>query len=144
MKKQGADFVFNHREENYMKRIMEDVTNGQGVDVILEMLSNVNLQADLEIMAFRGRTVVIGCRGAIEINPRLLMRNESMVMGIALARASESEFKIMHEALLDGQASGWLKPVVGKVYSLEEAGKAHYDVIHNSGTQGKLVLDTTS
>lgn len=40
--KLGADYVFNHREENYMQKIM-DQTGGKGVDIICEMLANVNL-----------------------------------------------------------------------------------------------------
>lgn len=77
----GAHLVFNHREEGYTNRIMVDsltggnehfqsgldgnmdcvfqeATEGRGVDVIVEMLSNVNLSKDLQMLAYRGRVVV--------------------------------------------------------------------------------------
>ena len=46
------------------------LTGGRGVDVILEMLANVNLDRDLDVLALRGRVVVIGNRGRVEIDPR--------------------------------------------------------------------------
>ena len=33
-----------------------------------------------------------------------------------------------------------VKPVVGKIYKLEDASKAHYDVINNNGAAGRLTL----
>src|SRR5205823_2278493 len=65
----GADQLFNHRTENYAAEIMI-ATAGRGVDVIIEMLANVNLDRDLGLLAQRGRVVVVGNRGRIEINPR--------------------------------------------------------------------------
>ncbi|CAG5128218.1 unnamed protein product, partial [Candidula unifasciata] len=56
VKKLGADQVFNHREEGYTDKLLE-ATGGRGVDVILEMLANVNLDTDLDLLAFRGRVV---------------------------------------------------------------------------------------
>ncbi|KAK1879754.1 Quinone oxidoreductase [Dissostichus eleginoides] len=61
-----------------------EATEGRGVDVILEMLSNVNLSKDLQMVADGGRVAVIGCRGSIEINPRDTMAKESCIMGVAL------------------------------------------------------------
>src|SRR5690606_38876048 len=65
----GAVEVFNHREDGYTAKILE-ATGGRGVDVILEMLANVNLDRDLTLLAPKGRVVVIGNRGRIEIDPR--------------------------------------------------------------------------
>lgn len=53
------------------------------------MLANVNLQNDLEMMACGGRTVVVGNRGSIEINPRLMMQKESSIVGCMLLGATE-------------------------------------------------------
>ncbi|GFN96990.1 quinone oxidoreductase [Plakobranchus ocellatus] len=54
VKRTGADLVFNHREEGYVKTIQTDIG---GIDLILEMLSNVNLQKDLEMLAIKGRVM---------------------------------------------------------------------------------------
>lgn len=50
----GANEVYNHRESNYVKKLQED----EKFDVIIEMLSNVNLQNDLTLLAKNGITVV--------------------------------------------------------------------------------------
>ena len=67
VREQGAHEVFDHRAPDYLAQIME-ATSGRGVDVILEMLANVNLGKDLTILAPRGRVVVIGSRGRVEID----------------------------------------------------------------------------
>jgi NADPH2:quinone reductase len=66
---QGADHVLDHGDPDYLDQIKE-ATNGRGVDIILEMLANINLDNDLGLLARFGRVIVIGNRGRIEINPR--------------------------------------------------------------------------
>ena len=84
----GCDQVFNHRETGYINKIKEAYASG--VDIILEMSSHTNLNNDLELLKFkRGRVVVIGCRGPIEINPRLLMAKETYATGIALTAGDD-------------------------------------------------------
>ncbi|XP_059169482.1 quinone oxidoreductase-like isoform X4 [Physella acuta] len=137
-KQNGAELVFNHREEGYQDQILKSIPGG--VDVVLEMLANVNLQNDLNLVNFRGRIVVVGCRGSIEINPRLSMGKESSIMGIALMTSTPDEWKQMHAALGAGQETGWLLPQVGKTYPLSEAAQAQHDVINNTGTTGNLII----
>ncbi|CAG5118929.1 unnamed protein product [Candidula unifasciata] len=141
VKKLGADQVFNHREEGYTDKILE-ATGGKGVDVILEMLANVNLDKDLDIVAFRGRVVIVGSRGNVEISPNKSMVKESTVVGCGVFYlANESEWTEIKAALNAGQKVGWLVPVVAKEYRLEDVAQAHTDVINNSGTLGKLVVN---
>ncbi|GFR71244.1 quinone oxidoreductase [Elysia marginata] len=140
VKETGADLVFNHRQDGYVKDIQDAVG---GADIILEMLSNVNLQKDLDLVNAKGKVMIIGCRGPIEINPRSTMGKESCIMGVNLMSASDEEFKEMHCMLSAGMKVGWLEPKVSTVYPLGEAKTAHHDVINNQGTQGKLILDTT-
>ena len=57
VRKQGADFVFNHREQNYIDKIKELFPNG--VDIVLEMLANVNLNNDIQLLKAQvGRVMV--------------------------------------------------------------------------------------
>ena len=58
---QGADAVFDHSKEGYLDEI-KDATGGKGVDVIIEMLANINLQKDFDIMAMFGRICIVGNR----------------------------------------------------------------------------------
>src|SRR5215475_6429254 len=59
IKREGAHQVFDHTKSGYTEEIMK-ATGGCGVDVILEMLANVNLAADLKLVAQYGRVIIIG------------------------------------------------------------------------------------
>ncbi|XP_066412119.1 quinone oxidoreductase isoform X4 [Molothrus aeneus] len=135
----GAHQAFNHRDPNYTERI-KACTGPEGVDIIIEMLSNVNLDADLQLLSRAGRVMVVGCRGRIEINPRDTMSKESSIIGVSLFLATEEERRECATAVLDGIEAGWLKPVVGLEYPLEKVAKAHEDIICSSGARGKMVL----
>lgn len=135
----GAHQVFNHREKDYIHRIME-ATNGQGVNVIIEMLANVNLSKDLEMLTPGGRVAIVGTRGPVKIDPQVTMLKETSIIGVGLYASTKEEKEVSAAALLAGMESGWLKPVVGPQYTLEQAAKAHDDIIKSPGATGKMVL----
>ena len=138
IKEQGADFVFDHAAPNYLDEIMF-ATGGKGANIILEMLANVNLQNDLNIVAVKGRIVVIGNRGEITINPRLVMSKDATIRGFSLHTLTGAETDSIHAALYEGLAGGWLNPIVGKTFPLAEAAQAHRAVIEEKAF-GKIVL----
>jgi NADPH2:quinone reductase len=109
------------------------------VDIVLEMLANVNLAKDLTVLAPGGRVVVIGNRGAIEINPREIMRRDAAVLGMVLFNASRQELSSIHAALGAGLENGTLRPVVGKEILLAAAPEAHRAVMEPDAF-GKIVL----
>ncbi|NXR82518.1 QOR oxidoreductase, partial [Pycnonotus jocosus] len=135
----GAHQAFNHRDPNYTEKITA-CTGPEGVNIIMEMLSNVNLDADLQLLSRSGRVVAVGSRGRIEINPRDAMYRESSIIGVNLFLATEEEMRECATAVLDGIEAGWLKPVVGLEYPLEKVAQAHEDLIYSSGARGKMVL----
>jgi len=135
---QGADHVIDHHEPDHTKKIME-LTNGRGVDVILEILANVNLGKDLGILAQNGRVVVIGSRGTAEIDPRDAMRRDAVILGMVLMNADECEIYSIYSALSAGLRDGTLCPVIGREFSLAEAPRAHHEIME-SRAFGKIVL----
>jgi NADPH2:quinone reductase len=135
---QGAHHVLDHHEAGYLDRIRE-LTCGTGVDVILEMLANVNLDQDLQLLATFGRVVVIGSRGRVEIDPRNAMSREASILGMTLYNADHKDLKSMHAAFVAGLEDGTLRPVVSRELPLAEAATAHHAVIEAS-TLGKIVL----
>ena len=137
-RREGADHVVDHRAADYRQRIA-DVTAGRGVDVILEMLANVNLGHDLGMLAQRGRVVVVGSRGTVEINPRDIMLRDAAVIGMLLWKTPERELAEIHAALHQGLADGTLRPVVAAELPLVEAPEAHRRVMA-PGARGKIVL----
>jgi NADPH2:quinone reductase len=137
-KEQGADEVFDHTSAEYQKQIMAN-TDGKGVDLVVEMLANVNLVRDLEMLAMRGRVVIIGNRGAIEINPRSIMAKDAIVTGFTSWNATPKELATAHAAIIAGMERCGFKPEVGGEMPLADAPKAH-EAVMKPGAYGKIVL----
>ena len=135
---QGAAAAFDHSVSGYEPALLQ-WTGGRGFDVIIEMLANVNLAHDLELLAPRGRVVIVGSRGQIQIDPRAVMGKDADVLGLSLMNISAEEFAAIHAALGEGLACGELTPVVGCERPLAEATRAHEDVLA-PGARGKIVL----
>jgi NADPH2:quinone reductase len=138
VKEQGAQHALNHSSEDHYDELMK-LTDGRGVDAILEMLANKNLGRDLTVLAKKGRVAVVGNRGTIEINPRDAMLREADIRGVTLMNTSPEEYRLIHAALGAGLENGSLKPVIGERIPLAEAARAH-ETIMGSGTLGKMVL----
>lgn len=90
--KNGATKAYNHREADYVEKIKTDYPEGRnsscsiseassGFDLILEMAAHVNLGTDLGLLGKNGRVAIVGNRGEVTINPRLLMTMESSIFG---------------------------------------------------------------
>jgi NADPH2:quinone reductase len=134
----GADFVFNHTAPNYLDDIMR-ATDGRGVDVILEMAAHVNLDKDLGLLAPRGRVVVIGNRGRVEIDARQAMGRDAAILGMTLFNISDPDMASINAYMVAGLVNGTLRPVVGREFSLADAAKAQ-DAVMAAGAHGKIVL----
>jgi NADPH2:quinone reductase len=138
VREQGAQHALNHSSDGYLDELMK-LTDGRGVDAILEMLANKNLAKDLTVLAEKGRVAVIGNRGTIEINPRDAMAREADIRGVTLVNTSPEEYRLIHAALGAGLENGSLKPVIGERIPLADAARAHENIM-GSGTLGKIVL----
>eukprot|EP00123_Amoebidium_parasiticum_P009247 comp19359_c0_seq1/m.22304 comp19359_c0_seq1/g.22304 ORF comp19359_c0_seq1/g.22304 comp19359_c0_seq1/m.22304 type:complete len:341 (-) comp19359_c0_seq1:16-1038(-) len=137
--REGAHHAVNHKDQGYTKKIMELAPGG--LDVIIEMLANVNLGNDLPMLAPEGCVAVVGSRGTVEINPRDTMMREASILGVILARATQADLEAIHSAVHKGLEDGSLRPMVGRVYNLNQAAEAHKQVISQSGgAVGKIVL----
>ena len=138
VKEQGADEVLNHKDPDYLEDL-KSLTGGKGVDVILEMAAHINLGKDLAQLSLKGRVVVIGSRGPVEINPRDIMGKDGVIMAFTLFNATVEEKTKIHEELFKGLKSKALKPVIGKEFPLDQAGEAH-KLVMQPGSFGKVVL----
>ncbi|MCM3569815.1 NADPH:quinone reductase [Neobacillus mesonae] len=138
VKKFGADAVLNHNQTGYLEQISA-ITDGGGVDVVIEMLANVNLEEDLKMLNKYGRIVVIGNRGSLDFNPRLTMAKEADILGMAVWNAPMDEFNESLTAIEAALKNGGLQPFVGTILPLEEAAQAQIQIL-NSKAKGKMVL----
>ena len=134
----GADVVVDHTAPGYLDEI-KAATGGRGVDVIIEMAAHINLDKDLSLLARRGRVVVVGNRGRVEIDARQAMGKDAAILGMTLFNATYADLVPIHAALVDGLANGTLNPVVGREMPLADAARAHAAVME-AGALGKVVL----
>jgi NADPH2:quinone reductase len=138
IEREGAHLSFDHSKPDYKEQILK-ATAGKGVDVILEMLANVNLGADLKLLAPYGRVIVIGSRGDVTITPRDLMARRAFVRAFTLWAVTDVESADLHAAIYAGLENGTLRPVVGSELPLKDATQSHINVM-KPGAHGKIVL----
>jgi len=142
VKNLGAQVIFDHKNNpDYVSEILshETVKANGGVDLIIEMLANVNLEKDLQMIKKGGRIIIVGNRGRIEITPRDIMFKESWVTGVMLMETTEEEKKQTVKWLEDGLSKGQLKPTAGKLFKLENSDQAHVEVIEGNAN-GKVII----
>ena len=135
---QGAALVVDHGAPEHDEQLRA-ASGGRGYDLIVEMAAHLGLGADLALLAPRGRVIVVGSRGPVEIAPRELMTREADVRGLLLTTAPAGELAAAHDALFDALASGRLRPVVARELPLAEAPTAHREIMAGPAT-GKIVL----
>ena len=136
VRENGAAHALDHTAPDYLDQLMK-LTGGRGADLILEMLANVNLGKDLTVLGLEGCIVVIGSRGDVQINPRLLMRAQGSILG--MTGGTQEQYAQAHAAIGAGLRAGTLRPVVGKELPLAEAPRAHNEIIEGTA-YGKIVL----
>ena len=139
VREQGSDGVFDHSSDNYLGEIREQ-TGDRGVDVIIEMLANINLQKDFEALAMFGRITVVGNRGSLEFNPRSVMTKDATVYGMSLFNAPPTAFDEIHAAIFEGLSEGFLNPIIDKTFELADAPASH-EAVTSHKAHGKIVLN---
>jgi NADPH2:quinone reductase len=135
---QGDVHVLDHRDPAHLEAALE-LTGARGFDLIVEFLANANLGRDLKALAPRGRVMVVGSRGPVEIDARDLMNAEGAILGMRLPNARPDELQAARAAVDAGLRSGVLKPVVGRELPLAEAPRAHRLIMERPAL-GRLVL----
>jgi putative PIG3 family NAD(P)H quinone oxidoreductase len=120
-------------------------TGGRGADVIVELVGGPYVAQDLACVAYKGRIVVVGMLAGprVDFDLGALMRKRAEVRGTML-RSRPLEEKILAGLALDRHlaplfARGLLKPIVDRVFPLDQAADAHR-AMHSNETFGKVVL----
>jgi len=141
----GAGRSINYKTENFAE-VIKDLTDGKGVDVILDMIGGDYTPGNIQSLANEGRLVLINTMKGkdAQVDLAAVMRKRLVITG-SMLRAREVEFKAaiarkLEEIVWPLLASGKIKPVIYKVFSAEEAAKAH--ALMESGEHiGKIVLE---
>jgi len=138
----GLQHGINYKQRDYVEAI-KDLTGGEGVDAVFEMLGGEHVAKSVRCVRDFGRVIVYGAATGETplLDTRLLYAKGASVHGLWLSYLSanrplmESAWKQLSEWL----AAGKLHPVVGKVFPLEEA-RAAYTLMQEGKNYGKIVL----
>jgi NADPH2:quinone reductase len=142
----GADVAVDSRADDLGAAIVE-ANEGKQVDAVLHMSGGAAFEAELRTLAPFGRMVVFGIasREQNEVSTGHLLRNSRTVIGFWLFHLipHRDEVAAMIADLLGAVASGELEVVIGNVYPLSEAARAHEDLAARR-TTGKLLLNPSA
>jgi NADPH:quinone reductase len=142
----GADATVDSRADDLREAILE-ANGGREVDAVLEMTGGATFEACLRTLAPFGRLVLFGIasREPNDVNTGHLLRHSRAVIGFWLMQLipRRDEIAAMIADLVGAVASGELEVVIGDVYPLSEARRAHEDLAGRR-TSGKLLLDPSA
>ena len=140
----GADHAVNYKTHDFQAEV-KCLTNGRGVDVILDMVAGAYVAKEIECLSEDGRLVIIAVQGGIksEINAGLVLRRRLTVTGSTL-RARPIAFKAaIAQACLKSVwpliENGQIKPVIHSTFAAVDAAKAHA-LMESNQHIGKIVL----
>jgi NADPH2:quinone reductase len=137
VKQAGADFVLNHNEKDYAKKIPAG-----GIDLIIELHAEKNLPKDLELIGTKGTIIIVGSGGEVSIDPGQLVGTEASIAGIFTIKMDEKETAEAGAAIVKGLENGSLIPVIDAKFPLDKVGDAFAELTKDSGRKGKLVIET--
>ena len=148
----GADHAINYKTADFAEEVKK-LTNGKGVNVILDMVAGSYVAREVECMAEDGRLVIIAVQGGIkaEVNAGLVLRKRLTITGSTL-RPRSLEFKTQIAKALKEKVwplleSGAIKPVIHSMFAADDAeeitgsqaARAH-TLMESNQHIGKIVL----
>lgn len=143
----GAELAINYKQEDFAERIRA-YTNGQGVDVILDIVGAPYFERNLQLLKLRGRLVFISTLGGAqtELNLRALMGRRLRLIGSVLrARSLAEKVEIKERFMAQFWAKlqdGTIQPIIDSVYPIEQANEAQQRMANDENI-GKIILQVT-
>ncbi len=143
----GAERAINYKSEDFVE-VVKEITDGRGVDVILDMVAGDYVPRELQCLADDGRLVIIAFLGGTktQLNMTDILRRRLTITGSTL-RPRPVEFKARLASVLEQKvwpliAAGKIRPVIHSRYALQDAREAHR-MMESSSHIGKLVLQAS-
>lgn len=130
----GADETVNYSRDNFTDAVL-GITEGRGVDIVVEHIGTDTWQGSIECLAFNGRLVTSGAHTGVygRINIQELFIKQLTIIGAYLGSRQELA------QLLKVVAQGRVKPAIDSVYPLEGAKEAH-QMMEERRQFGKLLI----
>jgi len=142
VKELGLQHGINYKQRDYEEAI-KDLTRGEGVDAVFEMLGGEHTAKSVRCLRDLGRVIVYGSASGkkSELDPRLLYAKGASVHGLWLTYLSAKQ-ELMNQAwkqLSTWTAQDHLHPIIGNVFPMESAAEA-YRLLADGKNFGKMVL----
>ena len=140
----GADHAVNYKTADFAE-VVAQITNKQGVNLILDMVGGPYIQRNLNSLALDGRLVQIAFLqpSKAEVDWVQLMTKRLTYTGSTLRPRSAADKAAMAQALLQQVwpllAKGTVKPYIYQVFELEQAAQAHA-LMESSTHIGKIMM----
>lgn len=140
----GADAAINYKTHDFQNEIAR-LTEGQGVDVILDMVAGSYVAKEVQSLREDGRLVIIAVQGGVqsEFNAGLVLRRRLTVTGSTLRPRPVAFKALIAQACLRSVwpllASGRIKPVIHSTFDAVDACKAH-TLMQSNQHVGKIIL----
>jgi len=142
----GADHAINYRDQDFAEQVKK-ITDGEGVNLILDMVGGDYIQKNISCLTLEGRLVQIAFLQppVNKINMMPVMINRLTITGSTLRPRTIEQKGAIAEQLRQKVwplfAAGKLKILVHETFALENANKAHR-MMESSVHIGKIILDT--
>ena len=125
----GLDHGINYAHEDVAARV-RDLTDGRGVDLVVDPVGGRTLEASIAALAYRGRVSWVGRAGREPAPPEVwpLMEKNASLTGVFLGAEmahNPARVRAVIERLLQRVASGELRVVIDRVFPLADAAAAH-------------------
>ncbi|MGY0394254.1 NAD(P)H-quinone oxidoreductase [Fusobacterium sp. SYSU M8A802] len=144
-KKLGADVAINYKEKEFDKIVL-DVTQGKGVDLILDFIGASYWEKNLNSIKVDGRMVLIGILGGTEVEKmsilQLLMKRVQITGTLLTPRTVEYKTLLSQEfsqKVLPLIEKKIITPIIDRVFSIDEIKLAHTYMEENKN-MGKIVI----
>ena len=140
----GAIAGINYKQSDFVTEI-ERLTDGDGVDVVLDFIGAPYLARNLQILKTKGRLLQVGLMGgsATEIDLGMVMRKRLQIIGSVMRPQSLDEKISITQRFVDRWLpefkKGTLQPVIDSVYPLAQVREAHQYMEANRNF-GKIIL----
>ncbi|WP_075792458.1 NAD(P)H-quinone oxidoreductase [Massilia putida] len=141
----GAERAIDYKTEDFAA-VIKELTNGKGVDVVLDMVGGDYVAREIGCLADDGRIVIIALLGGAKANVDLgqVLRRRLTITGSTL-RPRPVAFKAqiareLRERVWPLLEAGKIKPVIYQTFPLEEAAAAH-TLMESSAHVGKIMLN---
>lgn len=144
LRRLGADVTVDYQSEDFVA-VAKEVTDGCGVDVILDIMGAAYFERNLACLARYGRLMIIGVQGGRRADldlARMLMRGTTIAATTLRQRPDEDKERVVrgtHQQVWPLIAAGSIAPVVDRYLPMAEAAEAHR-IMAASSHVGKIIL----